>query len=301
MRCSRARARRLIGPGLLVPFLLVPPLVPAPAVHAQTKPAKPRATPSPKASLGAKSAAATMPLACAYTVRSGDSLGRIALRHHVARASLISANHLTNPNALRVGQRLTVPGCHPPAPSRPGEARVADAPADGTVVKRVGPRRVLTELVLTQPDFEGDRIPLIWPVEGPVISTFGQRPRGWHAGIDISAEIGSQVYAAAPGTVLYSGWMRSYGQVVKIQHTNGFITLYAHNLKNLVEAGEEIEAGQVIATVGRSGHATGPHVHFEVQRDGKAYNPLHLLEPSDHSPVLEGDVAASSSLLDPHE
>jgi murein DD-endopeptidase MepM/ murein hydrolase activator NlpD len=113
--------------------------------------------------------------------------------------------------------------------------------------------------------------------------------------------MGSQIYAAAPGTVVYSGWIRAYGQVVKIEHSNGFITLYAHNLQNLVEPGEEIQAGQVIATVGRSGHATAPHVHFEVRRDGRAYNPLHLLEPSDQTPIFEGDVAASSSALDHHE
>jgi murein DD-endopeptidase MepM/ murein hydrolase activator NlpD len=69
----------------------------------------------------------------------------------------------------------------------------------------------------------------------------------------------------------------------------------------MVEAGDQVQAGQVIGTVGRSGHATGPHVHFEVRRDGKAYNPLHLLEPSDRSPVFEDDVAASSSDLDEHE
>jgi murein DD-endopeptidase MepM/ murein hydrolase activator NlpD len=172
---------------------------------------------------------------------------------------------------------------------------------EGTVVKRVGPRRILTALVLSEPDFQDERIPLVWPVEGPVISTFGQRSRGWHAGIDITADMGSQIYAAAPGTVIYSGWMRAYGQVVKIEHEHGFITLYAHNLNNMVEAGDQVQAGQVIGTVGRSGHATGPHVHFEVRRDGKAYNPLHLLEPSDRSPVFEDDVAASSSDLDEHE
>lgn len=101
--------------------------------------------------------------------------------------------------------------------------------------------------------------------------------------------------------MIYSGWIRSYGQVVKVQHSNGFITLYAHNLKNQVEAGDEVEAGQAIATVGSSGHSTGPHVHFEVRRDGKAYNPLHLLEASDKSPVFEGDVATSSSPHDLHE
>ena len=309
------RARRFVGPGLLVPALLVPAFVaPAPIAHAQSnRPPKPHAAPLPKSSSSqrtaitsttpapSRSAATQKPAPCTHTVRSGESLSRVAARYHVARAAVIGANDLANPSTLRIGQILTVPGCHPPSETGPTAARAAELAADGVVVKRVGPRRVLTELVLTAPDFQEQRIPLVWPVEGPVISTFGQRARGWHAGIDISAEIGSHVYAAAPGTVVYSGWIRAYGQVVKIEHSNGFITLYAHNLQNMVEAGDEVEFGQVIATVGRSGHATGPHLHFEVRRDGRAYNPLHLLEPSDQTPIFEGDVAASSSDLDSHE
>lgn len=320
MRHPRGRgARRLVGSGLLVPALLVPAFVaPAPIAQAQSKPTRPHAVPSPRAGSTQKTAitsttpapsrsaagpkpAGPKPTACTHTVRSGESLSRIATQYHVTRAAVIRANDLVNPGALRIGQQLTVPGCRPPSETSPAPVRGAELVADGIVVKRVGPLRILTQLVLTAPDFQEERIPLVWPVEGPVISTFGQRSRGWHAGIDISAEMGSQVYAAAPGTVVYSGWIRAYGQVVKLEHSNGFITLYAHNLKNLVEAGEEVEAGQVIATVGRSGHATGPHVHFEIRRDGRAYNPLHLLEPSDQTPIFEGDVAASSSDLDPHE
>lgn len=295
--------------GLLVPALLLPAvLAPATTSRAQTRPSAPsqKTSPAPKSSAMPKGAVArqgpgeSKPAACRHTVRSGDSVSRIASRHRVARAALVAAYHLPNPGTLRVGQQLTVPGCR--AVAEPAaSARPAEASADGSVVRPVGPRRVLTELVLAEPDFQGERIPLNWPVEGPVISTFGQRRQGWHAGIDISAERGSQILAAAPGTVIYSGWIRSYGQSVKIKHMNGFITLYAHNMTNLVEEGEEVEAGQAIATVGSSGHATGPHVHFEVQRDGKAYNPLHLLEPSDQSPVFDGDVVASSSVLDPHE
>lgn len=296
---------------LLALFLLVSPT----ASHAQAKPVRARTTsqqtvPAPHwgsaKTPGEKTAAAPRPTpkaaVCTHTVRSGESISRIAARYRVTRAALINANQLVNPHALRSGQRLSVPGCQPLVPqTTAGEMPGTEPDADGILIKRVGPRRILTSLVLGTPDFREERITLVWPVEGPVISTFGQRSRGWHAGIDITAEMGSEVYAAAPGTIVYSGWIRAYGQVVKIQHSNGFITLYAHNQKNLVEVGEDVEAGQLIATVGRSGHATGPHVHFEVRRDGKAYNPLHLLEPSDQSPVFDDDIAASSSEHDHHE
>ena len=297
------------GAGLVLPALLLPVvLAPATASRAQTKPAAPsqKASPAPRTVAMPRGAAAhrgpaaTRPAECTHTVRGGDSVSRIAMRHRVARAALVAANHLANPGVLHLGQRLTVPGCGAVAETA-ASVRPAEESTDGSVVKPVGPRRVLTELVLAEPDFQGQRIPLIWPVEGPVISTFGRRRHGWHAGIDISAERGAQILAAAPGTVIYSGWMPSYGLLIKIKHMNGFMTVYAHSLKNLVEDGDEVEAGQVIAIVGSSGDATGPHLHFEVQREGRAYNPLHLLEPSDRSPVFEAVVAASSSVLDHHE
>jgi murein DD-endopeptidase MepM/ murein hydrolase activator NlpD len=304
---------------LLLPILLVSTAV---VSHAQPKPVKSRVAPSqqenvpvphwgsakvPGTKTAAPKSAATpkappQPEVCTHTVRSGESISRIAARYRVTRAALVKANQLVKPEALRSGQRLSVPGCERPVPSTTaGETPGTEPGADGILIKRVGPRRILTSLVLGAPDFREERIALVWPVEGPVISTFGQRSRGWHAGIDITADMGSQIYAAAAGTVVYSGWIRAYGQVVKIEHRNGFITLYAHNQKNLVEVGEDVDAGQLIGTVGRSGHATGPHVHFEVRRDGKAYNPLHLLDPSDQSPVFDADVAASSSEHDSHE
>lgn len=273
-----------------------------PATSQQTVPAPHRGSGKVTAAKPAAVAAIPKPAVCTHTVRGGESISRIAVRYRVSRVSLTRANQLVNPHALRAGQRLTVPNCQAPiAHSTVGETPGTEPDANGILIKRVGPRRILTSLVLAEPDFQGDGITLAWPVPGPVISTFGQRSRGWHAGIDIQAETGSDVFAAAPGTVVYSGWIRAYGQVVKIQHSNGFITLYAHNQKNLVEVGEDVEAGQLIALVGRSGHATGPHVHFEVRRDGKAYNPLHLLAPSEESPVFEEDVAASSSEHDSHE
>jgi LysM repeat protein/biotin carboxyl carrier protein len=315
VRVRLARLRRRIGRALLVPVLLAPlSLVPASIADAQTKPAPGPTAPVRPATKGAgasrstttkitgtgKTAPRDRDAACTHTVRNGESISLIAARYRVSRAAVVNANHLSDAHALKIGQRLAIPGCRPaPAAEREGPVVLS---SEGSILRRVGPLRVLTELVLApQPDFQEARIPLAWPVEGPVISTFGRRTRGWHAGIDITAETGSQIAAAAPGTVLFSGWIRAYGYVVKVQHTGDFITLYAHNLKNLVEEGEEVEAGQVIAVVGRSGHASGPHLHFEVRRHGKAYNPLHLLEQTDETPVLEGDVAASSSDTDSHE
>ncbi len=315
MRVRPARLRHRIGRALIVPVLLAPvSLVPALVSDAQTKPAAGSSAAAHAPGKGAggarsvttkitgtgKTAPRDRDAACTHRVRNGESVSLIAARYRVNRAAVVNANHLSDAHALRIGQRLSIPGCRP-NPASEGEGPVVPS-SEGSIRRRVGPLRVLTELVLApQPDFEEARIPIAWPLEGAVISSFGRRARGWHAGIDITAEMGSQILAAATGTVLYSGWIRAYGHVVKVQHTGEFITVYAHNQKNLVEEGEEVQAGQVIAIVGRSGHASGPHLHFEVRRHGKAYNPLHLLEQADQTPVLEGDVAASSSEADPHQ
>ena len=153
--------------------------------------------------------------------------------------------------------------------------------ADGSLLASVGPARIPTRLYLGIPSLAAESISFTWPVLGSVASSFGQRGFGWHAGVDIKAETGSPIVAAAAGTVYASGWEGSYGWVVKMEHADGFTTIYAHNLQNLVEVGDRVEAGAIIALVGRSGRASGPHLHFEIRRDGMAYNPLFLLAPRD--------------------
>jgi murein DD-endopeptidase MepM/ murein hydrolase activator NlpD len=232
-------------------------------------------------------------------VRRGESVSRIAVRHGVSRGALIAANgDLANPAVLRPGQRLAVPGCRAPVHQAVEVAGSSDAPA-GTqhaavelpsvnsqfLVARVGPRRVPTRMHLAVPEFNGNEIDFAWPVDGPVLSGFGRRRGGWHAGVDIRAERGTPIRPAAPGVVIFSGWETFYGKIVRIEHPNGFVTLYAHNLENLVQVGDYVDTDTVIATVGRTGRASADHVHFEIRRNGMAYNPTHLLEPRD-SPVL---------------
>jgi Peptidase family M23 len=130
--------------------------------------------------------------------------------------------------------------------------------------------------------------PFEWPVEGLVSSQFGRRGKGWHRGIDIQAEAGTPVRAAA-GTVVASGYEPRYGLVIKIEHSPDILTVYAHTLQNLVDIGEYVQAGQVIGHVGRSGRASDYHLHFEIRHAGVTYDPILLLSPS-LPPVLVGEV-----------
>lgn len=118
------------------------------------------------------------------------------------------------------------------------------------------------------------------PVEGRITSHFGVRhdPLGrgqrWHKGLDIAAPAGTPVKALAAGKVVFSGRAGGYGNLVVIDHGNGLTTRYGHNRTLLVSVGDSISTGQEIAQVGSTGRSTGPHLHFEVVRDGHAVDPL---------------------------
>jgi len=140
------------------------------------------------------------------------------------------------------------------------------------------------------PDFADVLTSFMWPKEGAITSAFGRRRLGWHRGIDIKGERGEPIVAAAPGVVVVSGVEPRYGRVVKIEHEYGFTTVYAHNDDNLVEVGDWVLTGQRIASIGRTGRATSHHLHFEIRRGGRVYNPLYMLPlPARVAHVTETD------------
>lgn len=100
-----------------------------------------------------------------------------------------------------------------------------------------------------------------------------------HPGVDIAAPAGTPILASGKGRVIRAAWVSGYGQTVEIDHGHGFTTLYAHASKLLVRSGQEVERGDVIAQVGRTGTATSTHLHYEVRQDGLQRNPLNFLLP----------------------
>ena len=123
-----------------------------------------------------------------------------------------------------------------------------------------------------------------WPLRGAMASPFGNRihpilkRKILHAGIDIAAANGTPVKTAAPGEVIYNGWLRGYGRVVVVDHGRGFSTLYAHLSASLVREGQVLKAGANIARVGKTGNVTGYHLHFEVRHYGTPVNPIKYLK-----------------------
>lgn len=124
---------------------------------------------------------------------------------------------------------------------------------------------------------------LVVPVSGfTVTSGFGERWGRQHSGLDMALPTGSPVYAAKGGTVTWSGYKNSYGNLVMIDHGDGMETYYAHCSRLDVEEGQLVSAGQQIAAVGSTGNSTGPHLHFEVRIGGVAHDPAQWLDLEQH-------------------
>lgn len=142
----------------------------------------------------------------------------------------------------------------------------------------------LLESMLMYSDFRDDVIPQGKPVRtGWLSSKYGMRTdpfngkKTMHHGVDFAGKKGSIVISVAAGVVTHVGKREGYGMLVEIAHGGGYSTRYAHNETALVLEGEVVTRGQEIATMGSSGRSTGPHVHFEVKKNGKAVNPTRFL------------------------
>lgn len=177
-----------------------------------------------------------------YVVRPGDTLSAIARQYSVTALQIQYRNNIANPHDLKVGTRLVIPGKGQQVP----------------------------------PSFS-DKTRFIWPLKKlDVSSEFGSR-NNRHKGIDLRAPKGTKLHASADGLVHFVGQQNGYGKVIIIKHTGDIQTFYAHNNKNLVKKGQSVKQGEVIGTVGRTGNATGNHVHFEIIRGQQHLNPRHYM------------------------
>lgn len=192
-----------------------------------------------------------------YTVQAGDTVARIAAANRVPAVDIIELNGLVDPDRLTVGQALFLYGVD-------------------EVIERLAPSTAASSGT-SKPS--GKRARFKWPVDGGEISSrFGKRGRRMHKGLDIAAPPGTPVLAAAAGTVVYSDdQQRGYGNLVILSHADGYVTVYAHNRRNLVDDGDTVRQGSRIAEVGSTGRSTGPHLHFEIRRKKKAVDPLTYL------------------------
>ncbi|MEQ9363886.1 MAG: peptidoglycan DD-metalloendopeptidase family protein [Leptospirales bacterium] len=186
-----------------------------------------------------------------HKVQSGDTLSHIARRQGVSIANLQKWNRLGDKSVIKVGQRLKI-------------------------YKRGGGGG-------PPPGYQYGKF-FDWPLRGVITSGYGRRSnpivgarRQYHRGIDIGAKMGTPIRAARDGVVIMSRRMGGYGNCIFVRHSNGYVSVYAHNMVNKVRVGSVVKRGAIIGKVGRTGSATGPHLHFEVRRWKKPINPLSAL------------------------
>ena len=216
-----------------------------------------------------------------HTVRKGDTLSSIVRQHlkqtgQSSSASAIysgvqdiaRANGISNPDRIDVGQRINLG-----ALGGTGRTRSAASTSRGEA---------------SSPTLAFHRV-----LEGPsrMSSPYGMRQHPihhdhrHHNGIDLAAARNTPITPMRPGIVTFSGWKSGYGNTVVIRHEGGIETQYSHAEKRLVKVGQQVDASTVVATVGSSGNATGPHLHLEVSRNGRRVNPLpYLMTEPVHAP-----------------
>lgn len=227
-----------------------------------------------------------------HKVRSGETLWDIAHKHGLNIDSLIGANNISNMNSIKPEQEfkiLPVKGIIyrvSPGESVGSIARKFDLKAETIMndnnIKDASSLKIDQKLILrgAKPEFSyQDRLDqkFMYPINTRVTSYYGPRWGRMHEGLDFAAPMGSPIRAVSSGRVVYSGWATGYGYVVIIEHQKGLRTLYAHNSKLLVSAGESVGKGEVISRSGNTGNSTGPHLHFEVQVNGRPENPLDYI------------------------
>jgi len=216
-----------------------------------------------------------------HPVQKGQTLYAIAKAYGMSVEDLQSINGIQDPSDLDVGHHLWIPDADrlvyvtptvEQAPVSPSVSKPSTRKKKKSITKK---KRTTVKRKTAK-----SRRKLMWPVKGGTLtSRFGTRNGKNHHGIDIGARRGTPIRAADGGTVKFSGWgPTGYGKMIIIKHPGKLTTVYAHNSRNLVKEGSKVKRGQMIGRVGKTGRASGPHVHFEVRNDAHAKNPLLYLK-----------------------
>lgn len=197
-----------------------------------------------------------------HTVQSGDTVSEIARKYEVKGADIIAYNSLSEEANLSIGQKVIVP--------------------DGYIAPQQAPRIIPRSTRVAERDADDGPTPepapsvgssFVWPT---VSRHIAQYFRWGHTGIDIDNRSRPAIYAVSSGTVEFTGWLGGYGNLIIINHGGGVSTYYAHLDKFYVSEGQTIAKGAAIAKMGSTGRSTGPHVHFEVRKNGHPINPLGM-------------------------
>jgi murein DD-endopeptidase MepM/ murein hydrolase activator NlpD len=234
-----------------------------------------------------------------YSVKSGDTLEKIAKRFGLRQDTIISSNNLQSSSSIHSGVQLRIPNMDGVSHTvRSGDSlsslaktyaiditRIVDANdlASGTISKGQSlfiPNARLSSASLR--NFYGERF--LWPARGRISSPFGYRAnpftglRTYHSAIDIVVSLGTKVKATSEGRVADTGYNSVFGNYIILKHANGYQSLYAHLSSILVKEGASVVQGSVIGLSGNTGQSTGPHLHFSIFKNGQALDPTKYVK-----------------------
>jgi len=223
-----------------------------------------------------------------YSVRSGDTLTKIALDHGQSWRDIAKWNSIDNPNVIEVDQVLRVaPPVQDSAGTRPSKPAVAQSPLPSNNAMAAVPNAATASNtanananansnapLTSQANVSDEGMVFAWPHPGPVLAGFDEAK---NKGLDFAGKVGDPVLAAADGKVVYAGsGLRGYGNLVILKHNNTYLTAYAHNQTLLVKEDQAVVKGQRIAEMGSS-DADRVKLHFEIRKQGKPVDPAKLL------------------------
>lgn len=230
---------------------------------------------------------ACAPTGIYHTVKPGQTLYRIALTYGVDEDHLARVNNIKDPTQLRVNQRVYIPGVSQlrkvpstaATNSRPAPAQTATSQTTTTkktsVENRPSPKKTIPTTTSSPEAVKGL---FTWPVQGNVITKFGSQGQNVHKGIEISVPTGTGVKAAASGKVIYSGnAIPGYGNLIILEHSDSFFSVYGFNQRNLVKMDDFVGQGEKVALSGSPPNGQSPRLHFEIRKGKSAVNPILYL------------------------
>lgn len=201
-----------------------------------------------------------------HVVQRGETLYQIAWRYGRDFKDIALANHIDSPYTIYPGQKISLSGGRSNNSQQASKQERANVQAQKSFAQPV-------EKIAAGKQFKND---WVWPVHGKIIKHYQSQGVGLK-GIDLSGRLGTPIKAAASGKVVYSGHgLRGYGQLIIIKHNDIYLSAYGHNNRLLVNEGQAVSKGQVIAEMGRS-DAEQVKLHFEIRKNGRPINPLDLL------------------------
>jgi murein DD-endopeptidase MepM/ murein hydrolase activator NlpD len=229
-----------------------------------------------------------------HVVAPGETLMALSRKYHKSLAEIAKANNIEPYTMVKIGDRIVIPGVRTPQaavkpPAAVAQAKPAAAPKVAAVAATPAPSAAMVTPAKHEPepvkhatkaDVTSAMPSFRWPVRGRVIAAFGQKPSGaQNDGINVSVPEGTPIKAAEDGVVAYAGnELKTYGNLVLVRHSNGYVTAYAHASEIMVKRDDPVKRGQTIAKAGQTGNVAAPQLHFEIRKGSTPVDPAPFLD-----------------------